>query len=78
MRLTRGIIDYVAPIGVFGLIVNLVGTTGLGAFQALAWYALMLACGLALPRAGRAAAAAVPRRRDQPDRAFQEQWSSRS
>ena len=48
MRLTRGIIDYVAPIGVFGLIVNLVGTTGLGAFQALAWYALMLACGLTL------------------------------
>ena len=48
MRLTRGIIDYVAPIGVFGLIVNLVGTTGLGAFQALGWYALMLACGLTL------------------------------
>ena len=48
MRLTRGIIDYVAPIGVFGLIVNLVGTTGLGAFEALAWYALMLACALTL------------------------------
>lgn len=48
MRLTRGIIDYVAPIGVFGLIVNLVGTTGLGAFEALAWYALVLACGLTL------------------------------
>ena len=48
MRLTRGIIDYVAPIGVFGLIVNLVGTTGLGAFEALAWYAFMLVCALTL------------------------------
>lgn len=48
MRLTRSIIDYVAPIGVFGLIVNLVGTTGLGAFEALGWYALMLFCGLSL------------------------------
>ncbi len=46
MRLTGGIIHLVAPIGVFGLIVNLVGTTGLGAFKALGLYALMLVCGL--------------------------------
>ena len=48
MRLTGGIIRIMAPVGVFGLIVRLVGTTGLGAFKALGLYALMLACGLTL------------------------------
>ena len=48
MRLTGGIIRLVAPIGVFGLIANLVGTTGLGAFKALGLYALMLVCGLTI------------------------------
>ncbi len=48
MRLTGGIIRIVAPLGVFGLIVRLVGTTGLGAFKALGLYALMLACGLTI------------------------------
>ncbi len=48
MRLTGGIIHFVAPIGVFALIARLVGTTGLGAFKALGLYALMLACGLTL------------------------------
>ena len=48
MRLTGGIIHIVAPIGVFGLIVRLVGTTGLGAFKALGLYALMLVCGLTI------------------------------
>ena len=48
MRLTGGIIWFVAPIGVFGLIVRLVGTTGLGAFKALGLYALMLICGLTI------------------------------
>ena len=48
MRLTGGIIWFVAPIGVFGLIVRLVGTTGLGAFKALGLYALMLVCGLTI------------------------------
>lgn len=48
MRLTSGIIHFVAPIGVFGLIVRLVGTTGLGAFKSLGLYALMLVCGLTI------------------------------
>ena len=48
MRLTGGIIWFVAPVGVFGLIVRLVGTTGLGAFKALGLYALMLVCGLTI------------------------------
>ncbi len=48
MRLTGGIIRIVAPLGVFGLIVRLVGTTGLGAFKALGLYALMLVCGLTI------------------------------
>ena len=46
MRLTGGIIHYVAPIGVFALIARLMGTTGLGAFKALGLYALMLVSGL--------------------------------
>ena len=46
MRLTGGIIHYVAPIGVFALIARLMGTTGIGAFKALGLYALMLVCGL--------------------------------
>ena len=46
MRLTGGIIHFVAPIGVFALIVRLMGTTGLGAFKSLGLYALMLVCGL--------------------------------
>ena len=48
MRLTGGIIWFMAPVGVFGLIVRLVGTTGLGAFKALGLYALMLVCGLTI------------------------------
>lgn len=46
MRLTGGIIHFVAPVGVFALITRLMGTTGLGAFKSLALYALMLVCGL--------------------------------
>ncbi len=46
MRLTGGIIHYVAPIGVFALITRLMGTTGLGAFRTLGLYALVLVCGL--------------------------------
>lgn len=48
MLLTGGIIQYVAPIGVFALIARLMGTTGLGAFKSLALYALMLVCALTL------------------------------
>ena len=46
MRLTSGIIRWVAPIGVFSLILTLVGTTGLGSFKALGLYALVLIIGL--------------------------------
>ena len=46
MRLTGGIIHFVAPIGVFALIARLVGTTGLGAFKSLGLYAIMLVLGL--------------------------------
>ncbi len=46
MVLTGGIINYVAPIGVFALIARLMGTTGLSAFKSLGLYALMLVCGL--------------------------------
>jgi proton glutamate symport protein len=46
MVLTGGIIR-LAPLGVFGLIANAVGTAGLAAFQALAWYAITVASGLA-------------------------------
>ncbi len=46
MRLTSGIIHWVAPIGVFSLILTLVGTTGLGSFKALGLYALVLILGL--------------------------------
>ena len=46
MRLTGGIIHFVAPIGVFALIARLVGTTGLGAFKSLGLYAIMLVAGL--------------------------------
>ena len=48
MRLTGGIIHYIAPIGVFALIARLTGTTGFGAFKALGLYAFMLCCGLTL------------------------------
>ena len=48
MKLTGGIINIFAPIGVFALIAKLMGTTGLGAFKALGLYALMLVCGLTL------------------------------
>ena len=48
MKLTGGIINIFAPIGVFALIAKLMGTTGLGAFKALGLYALMLVCGLSL------------------------------
>ena len=48
MRLTGAIIRIMAPLGVFGLIVRLVGTTGLGAFKTLGLYALTLACGLTI------------------------------
>ena len=48
MRMTGGIIHYVAPIGVFALIARLVGTTGLEAFKSLGLYALMLVAGLTL------------------------------
>ena len=46
MRLTSGIIRWVAPIGVFSLILTLVGTTGPGSFKALGLYALVLCLGL--------------------------------
>ncbi len=46
MRLTSGIIRWVGPIGVFSLILTLVGTTGLGSFKALGLYALVLCLGL--------------------------------
>ena len=46
MRLTSGIIRWVAPIGVFSLILTLVGTTGLSSFKALGLYALVLCLGL--------------------------------
>ncbi len=48
MRLTGAIIRIMAPLGVFGLIVRLVGTTGLEAFKPLGLYALTLACGLTI------------------------------
>ena len=48
MRLTSGIIHLVAPIGVFSLIVTLVGTTGLASFKALGLYALVLFIGLSI------------------------------
>ncbi len=48
MRLTSGIIHMVAPIGVFSLIVVLVGTTGLASFKALGMYAAVLLIGLTI------------------------------
>ena len=48
MRLTSGIIRFVAPIGVFSLIVTLVATTGLASFKALGQYALVLFIGLTI------------------------------
>jgi proton glutamate symport protein len=45
MRLTTGIIAFL-PIGVFALITNMVGTTGFGAFRALALYMVTIATGL--------------------------------
>lgn len=48
MRLTSGIIHFVAPVGVFALIAKLVGTTGLGAFKSLGLYAFMLCSGLTI------------------------------
>jgi Na+/H+-dicarboxylate symporter len=47
MALTGGIIR-VAPIGVFGLIVKVVGTSGLESFKALGLYMLTIASGLTL------------------------------
>lgn len=46
MRMTSGIIHTVAPIGVFSLIVTLVGTTGLASFKSLGMYAAVLLIGL--------------------------------
>ncbi len=48
MRLTGGIIHFVAPLGVFALITRLMGTTGLAAFKTLGLYALVLVAGLTL------------------------------
>lgn len=48
MRLTSSIIRLVAPIGVFALIVTLVGTTGLSSFKALGMYAAVLFIGLTI------------------------------
>ena len=48
MRLTSGIIHMVAPIGVFALIVTLVGTTGLASFKSLGMYAAVLFIGLTI------------------------------
>ena len=47
MRLTTGIILFL-PLGVFGLITSMVGTTGFAAFQALALYALAIMSGLTI------------------------------
>ncbi len=47
MKLTGGIIRF-APIGVFGLIVRVVGESGLEAFKALGWYVLTIASGLTI------------------------------
>ena len=45
MRLTGGVIKF-APIGVFGLIVRVVGETGFSSFRALGLYMLTIASGL--------------------------------
>ena len=45
MRLTQGVIRF-APIGVFGLIVRVVGTSGLESFRALALYMVTIALSL--------------------------------
>ena len=45
MRLTSGVIRF-APIGVFGLIVRVVGTSGLDSFRPLAKYMLTIGLGL--------------------------------
>ncbi len=45
MRLTNGIIFFL-PLGVFGLITTMVGTTGFGAFRALGLYVITLTLGL--------------------------------
>ena len=47
MLLTSGIIR-LAPIGVFGLIADVAGTSGLGAFRALGLYMVAIAVGLAV------------------------------
>ncbi len=47
MRLTTGIIIFL-PLGVFGLITAMVGTTGFAAFQALALYAFTIVSGLTI------------------------------
>jgi Na+/H+-dicarboxylate symporter len=47
MKLTRGVIA-LAPIGVFALIVRVVGDTGLSSFRALALYMVTIASGLAI------------------------------
>jgi Na+/H+-dicarboxylate symporter len=45
MKLTGGVILF-APIGVFGLMVRMVGTSGLGAFKAMGLYMATIATGL--------------------------------
>lgn len=47
MKLTGGIIKF-APIGVFGLIVRVVGESGLAAFKALGLYMITIASGLTI------------------------------
>ncbi len=47
MKLTGGVIRF-APIGVFGLITRLVGSTGFDSFKALGLYALTLTVGLSI------------------------------
>lgn len=45
MKLTSGVILF-APVGVFGLIARMVGTSGLGAFKAMGLYMVTIASGL--------------------------------
>ncbi len=47
MKLAGGVIRF-APIGVFGLIVRVVGESGLEPFKALGWYVLTIASGLTI------------------------------
>ncbi len=45
MRMTHGIIQ-LAPYGIFGYIVFVIGTTGFALLKPLAWYAVAVVCGL--------------------------------